>query len=302
MNPTNEFKFRLFGCILSLLLIGCAGSYSIREGIIRSKIPESYKSYSSGIIKNPIDTNVQAAIEFGKSSKEGDELEYAYLIKSSQSALSTNQIYIKVYTPLYLIANHAREQIRDYREVDSSFIMFACNLNAVQIALTQQFTSTVTYNAYAFKRQVILLRNGVRVEPLKEIPAWQGSNPFQKQLDKNTQATIAQTTQSYTRGLVANMTKEQKIALIHSYQTMGFSSNQIIAYTGLTQEEIGELVPNLSSKNGTIALSEYDSIYSIDELNKPGNYEIIFRTPRTSNLVSSGDDEVRINVTFNNFK
>jgi len=270
--------------------------------MIRSDIPPIYRSHTTGIISNPSDEDIKAAINFGQSSKDGAALEYAYLMKGARNAFANDAIYVKVYTPLFLIANHSREQTREYRPIDTTYVSFLRSLEAVQISLTQQFTNYATYNSFAFNRQTILLRNGIRVEPLKSISSWEGANPFARPLNKNVQASIAQSTQSYTRGLVANMTKEQRIALIRGYQTMGFSSDQIIAYTGMTLAEINELVPNLPTNMGKVALTEFDAIYSIEELNKPGRYEVIFRTPATSNLLSTGDDEIRLPISFINFR
>jgi hypothetical protein len=288
--------------LLTCLIFGCAGNYSLKESIIRSDIPPIYRFHTAGIIDNPSDEDIKIAITFGKSSKDGAALEYAYLMKGAQDAFANDAIYVKVLTPLFLIANHSREQTREYKPFDTTYISFVRTLQAVQISLTQQFTNYRTYNSFAFQRQTILLRDGIRVESMKDISSWQGANPFARPLNRNVQATIAQSTQSYTRGLVANMTKEQRISLIRSYQTMGFSSDQIIAYTGMTLAEINELVPNSRPNMGKVALTEFDAIYSIEELKKTGKYEVIFRTPQTSNLISTGDDEIRLPISFSTFR
>lgn len=289
-----------------MLAAGCAGGYSIREHAIRSKIPQEFRNYTDGIIANPTDADVRQAIALGKTSKDNDALQYAYLTKAPRSLFNQDSIYIQVATPLQLIANHAREQARDYRKVNDNFVQYARKLSAVRISISQQFISTITWDAYGFQRQIILLRDGVRVEPLLEIPGWAGKNPFADKPSKEMQATFAsidQTMKQISKGWTTNMTKEQKEQVLRSYRAMGLSEEQMAAYTGFSRDEIQEILDTQSNAvDGKISLSEFDAVFPIDELTKPGNYELVFRTPQIASLYARGDKEVRFPISFASFR
>lgn len=289
-----------------LFLCGCAGSYSLREQAIRSKIPADFRGNTNGIIAAPTDADIQAATALGVASKDNDALEYAYLVKAPRGAFASDSIYVKVATPLYLIASHAREQGREYRSVDSAYVQYARGLRAARISTTQQFINTATWDAVAFQRQIILLRDGVRVEPLKEIPAWAGQSPFADKPNKQVQAALAQVNQvaaQYSRGYAANMTGAQKEQVLRSYRAMGLSEEQMAAYTGFTRSEIQEILKTQNSTNGgMMALTEFDAVFAIDELIKPGHYEVVFRTPQIASLYSRGDKEIRFPISFSNFR
>jgi hypothetical protein len=183
----------------------------------------------------------QAAILLGTASKDGDTLEYAYLTKAPRGVFASDEIYVRVATPLYLIASHAREQARDYRKADDSFVQYARSLGAVRISISQRYISTVTWDAYAFQRQVVLLHDRVRVEPLREIPAWAGQNPFADKPSKQMQTALSQVSQTaaqFSRGFAADMSTEQKEQVLRSYRAMGLSQDQMAAYTGFSREEI----------------------------------------------------------------
>ena len=220
--------------------------------------------------------------------------------------MDPNNILIRVATPLYLVANHAREQARDYKKVDDNFVQYARKLGAVRISISQQFISTITWDAYGFQRQIILLRDGVRVEPLLEIPGWAGKNPFADKPSKEMQATFAsidQTMKQISKGWTANMTKEQKEQVLRSYRAMGLSEEQMAAYTGFSRDEIQEILDTQSNAvDGKISLSEFDAVFPIDELTKPGNYELVFRTPQIASLYARGDKEVRFPISFASFR
>ena len=301
-----KYSFLIAALTTALLAAGCAGGYSIREHAIRSKIPQEFRNYTNGIIANPTDATVRQAIALGKASKDNDALQYAYLTKAPRSLFNQDSIYIQVATPLQLIANHAREQARDYRKVNDNFVQYARKLSAVRISISQQFISTITWDAYGFQRQIILLRDGVRVEPLLEIPGRAGKNPFAEKPSKEMQATFAsidQTMKQISKGWTANMTKEQKEQVLRSYRAMGLSEDQMAAYTGFSRDEIQEILDTQSNAvDGKISLSEFDAVFPIDELTKPGNYELVFRTPQIASLYARGDKEVRFPISFAGFR
>jgi hypothetical protein len=150
------------------------------------------------------------------------------------------------------------------------------------------------------------LRDGVRVEPLSEIPAWDGQNPFADKPSKQLQAALSQVMQTaarYSRGFAANMTPEQKVQVLRSYQAMGLSEDQIVAYTGFSRDEIHQMLgAQASASGGKIALSEFDAVFPIDALTKPGHYELVFRTPPVASLYGSGDKEIRFPISFAGFR
>lgn len=314
MNNSEEIYSKIVGSLqkhmlviltMPLLLAGCGG-YSVREHAIRSNLPQDLRTYNNGIIANPTDTDIQAAIALGATSKDDQTLEYAYLTKAPRGLFANDSIYIRVATPLYLIADHSREQTRDFRKVDDDFVQYARTLGAVRISISQQYMSTVTWNAYEFQRQVVLLRDGIRVEPMPEISGWEGQNPFADKPSKEMQAALSQVSQTmtqYSRSYAANMTQEQKVQLLKTYQTMGLSEDQMAAYTGFDHDEIHQILgEQVNTSNGNIVLSEFDAIFPVDELRKPGNYELVFRTPPTASLIASGDKEIRFPISLAGFR
>lgn len=298
---------QLIAAVIALLLLtGCAGGYSLREQMIRTKIPQEFRGHTNGIVAIPTDADTQAAIALGTASKDNDTLEYAYLTKAPRGAFSSDQIYVKVTTPLYLIANHSREQTREFRKVDDAFVQYARGLRAVRISMTQQFTTTVPWDAVAFRRQVSLLRDGLRVESLAEIQAWAGQSPFTERPSKQMQAAMAQVNQTaaqFSRGFAASMTHEQREQVLRSYRAMGLSEDQMVTYTGFTRDEIRQILSSqASASTGKVSLSEFDAVFPIDELVKPGRYEIVFRTPQISGLFARGDKEMRFPISFSGFR
>ena len=300
--------------LFMLLAFGCAGSYSVREHNMISQIPEEQRIYKEGIIIFPTDEDIKRAIDFGAASKDSDVLEYAYLKKVPGDLFDDDTIYFKISTPLYYISNHAKKQAREYRQIDYRYIEYIRGLRAAKISLTQQYTGAATLRQYAFQRRIILLRDGIRVEPLKEVVTYSGQHPFSDTLAINTQAImakVAQTSSQYTKGYFATMNSEQKTRLIQTYRANGLTEDQISSMTGLETDEIGRLSPRTNAAQDTkmdgnketkITLSELDAIFSIEELKKPGIYEVVFRTPPSNSMFTSGDKEIRFPITFDNFK
>ena len=116
--------------------------------------------------------------------------------------------------------------------MDDNFVQYARKLGAARIAIYAGNIISL--------QQFVLLRDGVRVDPLLEIPAWAGKNPF--------------------------------------------------------TDKPGNAI------NGKISLSEFDAVFPIDELTKPGNYELVFRTPQIASLYARGDKEVRFPISFASFR
>ena len=144
------------------------------------------------------------------------------------------------------------------------------------------------------------------MDPLLEIQAWAGKNPFADKPSKEMQVTFAsidQTMKQISKGWTANMTKEQKEQVLRSYRAMGLSEDQMAAYTGFSRDEIQEILDTQSNAvDGKISLSEFDAVFPIDELTKPGNYELVFRTPQIASLYARGDKEIRFPISFAGFR
>jgi len=296
----------MFILVLSVFISGCVGGYSIREQAIRTNIPDELRAYTNGPVAEPSDMQIQQAIALGAASRDKDTLDYAYMTKAPRGMFTKDQIYVKVSTPLYLIARHAREQAREYRKVDDDFVGFVRSLHAVRISMIQQYINTATWDTLAFQRQVMLLRDGLRVEPLVDIQAWGGRNPFADKPSKEMQAAlsgVASAAAQYSRGLAATMTRDQKERVLRSYQAMGLSEDQMATYTGFSHAEIREILASqIQQAGGKVALSEFDAVFPIEEVIKPGRYEIVFRTPQIASLYAHGDKEIRFPISFSNFR
>ena len=74
-------------------------------------------------------------------------------------------------------------------------------------------------------------------------------------------------------------------------------------YTGLSLEEVSDILnPQANANGGKIVLSNFDAVFSVGELLKPGRYELVFRTPPAASLYASGDKEIRFPISFSSFR
>lgn len=290
-------RFGSVGFGLLLVVSGCG--YSLVEHSIRADIPATFRDHTSGIALTPSDADVQEAVALGRQSKDGKALMYAYLAKANRP----DPTYIYVATPLYLIAAHARLQARDYRELDSEFVACIRVLNAVRLSMIEQYTYGAHFGeVQAFDRQVTLLRDGTRVVSLKEIKTCRGRNPFlstESVSSSEVAALVVESAAKYTRPYFATMTEEQKALTIRNYKAAGFSEAQIASMTGQAPPA-GDL--GASGAPQMVTLSEVDAVFSAEELNRPGNYEVIFRTPPSTGLFHKGDEEIRMPISFAGFR
>jgi hypothetical protein len=253
---------------LPALLVGCG--FSVREQLIRQSLPEVYKEHKTGIISNPSAEDLNQAIELGKASKESEDLyQYAYIEKPGDL-----HSYIYVKTPLFLLAQHSFECSREYSRIDDEYVDYCKSLDAVKLEFMKQL---VTRNYYAFliPYTLVLLRNGERVESLKNLPSYHGKNPFFK-IDAALQAHINSITQQSLQAY-----PEQYRRIVSSY------------LEGINQQA-GTSIP----------LTENDHIFSSQELSKPGKYEIVIRTPKTFNVIGSlwDDREIKYPIDFSKFR
>lgn len=279
----------------------CAG-WSITERSIVKKIPKIYQEHKSGPVPNFSDAEAMEAVSFGVASKEQpDPLDYAYLIKESVSNWRTDVIYIAVDTPLYLLALNARDQAREYRTVPADMIDYLRTLNAVQIRINHQFMSK-QFRAMPMQRSVIVLRDGVRVEPLKNIPAYKGENLFPSgslsAIYSAADANIQKAAMDSIRRSAKMMSDDQKRMMIPQLRAMGMKASDIHSILGVDIE----VEDSPESHSSTIHLSDNDAIFSLEEISKPGKYEIVFREPKATVLGGIETKEVRIAVAFDKLR
>lgn len=296
-------KFSISSLIITLaLLSGCQGQYSLREQQIISDIPLEQRQYNEGVISNPKKSDIEKAISFGENSKDNNSLMYAYIKKGPSNFWGNSDVYVKINTPLYLISTHAKEQAREYKEIDAKYVNYCKDLNAVKLSLTQQFNNNFT--VYPIKREIILLHNGKRVKTMSSIKSHKGKNPFMSDYEKKiAKATSDEMSKSSSQVPASNfaMTKEQLKNLEATYRSMGYTDEQIKSYMGAINYGTNSNKKS-NNKKTNIKLSETDNIYKTSDLNKPGSYEIVFRTPATNNVFASGDKEIRFPISFSNFK
>lgn len=261
------------------LLTGCA--YSIKETMIRDSLPETYQQWNGGIRTNLTQEEIKSAVEFGQTSKENPHaLMYAYLFKPENMAFNPKFVtswYVRVRTPLYLISEHALQQARDYRKVDDTYLDYCKTLNYVAVDVwsenvwSQKVDSSSLYsygNVYGRGYEMILLRNGERIEPIQSIPGYQGINPFLSQAQK---ANIA-IAMKQRQAALANVPTKHRIAL----------------------EKQMDL--------NMVDLSNLKNVYRVDDLLRDGEYSIVLRTPKVNNILSGGDEEKRFAVNFRKFR
>jgi len=223
--------------------------------------------------------------------------------------LNNDSIYVTVTTPLARIATHARDQAKEYRMVDEEFVKYARALGAVSVSISQQFM-TSNFRAVAFNWEIILLRDGVRVETLDSLAPWKGGNPFvtSKPLVAQYNATLAviqQTAAQHLRTTAASMDDSGKRLMVHQLAKTGWSDSQICSALGWSAADLarikGEIVES-TARASLITLSDRDAIFSIQELKKPGRYELVFRRLQASMLGNVKEKEVRVPISFEKFR
>ena len=150
------------------------------------------------------------------------------------------------------------------------------------------------------------MRNGKRVPTLKELPALNKDNPFNVLVENETtelQKQIMNDAMQQTQMFTATFNREQKISYCKQLKLMGFSTADIASYSGLPADSVKVYTGNtVSNKEDKIFFTVNDNIYSIDELNKPGVYQIVYRTPQSNYLFNKGDQEIKIPISFAKYK
>ena len=146
-----------FGLALTPLLLGCGGHFSPREQLIRSHLPEPYKSHSSGIVVHPTEWAADQAIKLGyRSWHDAEELlQYAYRLKPDEHA------YVDVHTPLFYIAKYSFECAGAFKELDPDTV--AALRKSVYIGIS----ASPTYINAPGEPSLILLRDGERIGNVK---------------------------------------------------------------------------------------------------------------------------------------
>jgi len=294
-----RYKFLLL--VILLATSGCNSQYSVRESQILEGIPLEQRLHDDGIISSPSKQDIEQAIKFGESSKDSDALMYAYLVKGPSDTWTKSVIYVKVSTPLSLIASHSREQAREYKDVDSMLIQYLANLDVVKLSISQQYNNN--FIAYPVKREMILLRDGRRVDTNPSIKSYDGKNPFNSESEKLIANTASDSLAAMYSQLPASglkMTQEQLEGLESTYRSMGYSEDQIKTYRDAIAYATGTTTNHTNPQS--LVISETDNIYTISEISLPGKYEIVFRTPPSNNMFAKGDQEIRFPISFRNFK
>lgn len=298
----------LAAAFISAAVAKPAGWSLVEKGIVK-KIPATFTQHRDGFVASPSDADVQDAIALGTASKEKRELlDYAYIHKEQTNFFATDVIYVRVATPLFLIGAHAREQAREYRAIDQAFVEHARNLNAVRISLTNEFL-TDKLRQIALSYEIILLRDGARVEPLREIAAWESGNPFADRSSIFGNSAVVEAMQRTAletmRSSVAGMNDEGKRAMVRQFSAMGWNDAKLCESLGWTAEELarirGDAAPDPDQPR-TIALADSDGVFALEELKKPGRYELVFRRPHMAMFGNIKDHEVRFPISFERFR
>lgn len=270
-------QFLLFLILIISIHLGCS-QYSLVEQNILNQIPSNYQSHNEGIIAVPSDEDIEQAIEFGQQCKDKSQvLDYAYIEKPEHG----NWILVK--TPLYLIAKHSLEKAQEYRNPNSTFIDYCKNIGVVKIELGSD--KDPNYSYLGMMGDVILLRNGRRVEPITEFKAFNYSNPYESMF----------------------FNKDIKETMELTNQMMETSNESLIESQKMMEEIYKEMnidipIPTFSSVGDKVSLSSNSSCFDIRELNKPGNYEVIMRVPDYNVFSSSDTKEIQFSVSFYRFK
>lgn len=255
-------------------------SWSVTEKKIIENVPAAYLQHKTGIVISPSDDDVKEATQFGISDKDNRAVEYAYLIKNSSGFWGAD-VYLRVKTPLFLIADHTRRKAREFRDIDAEYITYCKALDVAQISAVQQ-----TY----FETPLILLRDGKRVEPVRMVRAYKGRNPYGLPLSPQMEAVIGNAMKNAQQHM-ANMSPQLREQVMAGYRAGGMSEEQIRSLFGAAPSS----GPSSASPS-EIPILESDGIYAISELRKPGKYEIVFRASPSSNK------EIRFAVSFDKFK
>jgi len=255
-------------------------SWSVTEKKIIENVPAAYLQHKTGIVISPSDDDVKEATQFGISNKDNRAVEYAYLIKHSSGFWGAD-VYLRVKTPLFLIADHTRRKAREFRDIDAEYIAYCKALDVAQISAVQQ-----TY----FETPLILLRDGKRVEPVRMVRAYKGRNPYGLTLSPQMEAVIENAMKNAQQHM-ANMSPQLREQVMAGYRAGGMSEEKIRSLFGAAPSS----GPSSASPS-EIPILESDGIYAISELRKPGKYEIVFRASPSSNK------EIRFAVSFDKFK
>ncbi len=293
-HPLNQrLVLCAVGLVSSTVDTGCL-THSIKEQMILSKLPESYRKHNTGFSIPPAEAEVAEAIQMGAADKDDLLVQYAHTFKPN---LST---YIFLQSPLYLIADYARDRAREYREPDPEFVAYCRGLDAVRIALQEQHQVRYFYT-FALQYNVILLRDGKRVEPLTKIQAFKGMNPFMK-LGKEIE-TLLQGSTAMSQAIMQRSQVEIRKALKdippEVLADMPPAKQALLKYISGQSTS-----PAQPEENAEVdwPVTEFDGLFSASELKKPGKYEVVFRTQPTANLLFRGDAEKRYPISFEKFK
>jgi hypothetical protein len=262
------------------MLAGCVSKTAVVADKAGPTIPAFYARYSQGIAAQPTDADVAQALQLGSTAKDSPAMvKDAYLSKATTGGGAPQIFYIIVRTPLFLIARHALEQAMAGLPPNQKYIAFARGLGLVKLAVSERYISLATWNALATGRNLILLRDGVRVKPVASMPAWDGTDPFFDAADP-----LA----SWQSGSW----------LKHGVEDMEMQS--LLQRQERTEQAMIRKGPG-AGRGALIALEPTAAIFSAVELRKPGRYEIVLRQPRPGPPGAKPGPEIRFPISFSRF-
>jgi hypothetical protein len=272
--------------------------WSLAERSIRKKIPAYFAQNTGGPVEAPADADIAEALKLAEVSKENrDILDYAFTQKlDHQTPFGGRSIsvYLAAKTPLFLVAQHTREKLREHRKINSEYVAYVRGLGLAKLEINLQVNFHPSFPA------VILLRDGERVESVASLKSPDGRNPFALPNPAGTDAILAASAKvaaQYTRGLWSTMDDGRKKQAIISWRTMGYGDSQVMQYAGISEDELRRLEgPKPEGGNlADVQLTESSNIYRIEDLRKTGKYEIIFRS---QSIIKGEGREFRYPITF----
>lgn len=247
----------------------------------------------------PTADNLAVATKVGIQNKETSRLEFAYITEKKE-------INIVIKTPLFMAAKHAKKQAQDYREPEADLLKYLETFKFVRIECAN--VGFVVDAQFSGRHKVILLRDGVRVPTVTEVPSYKGKDPFSMVI-MNYQMTkamenIERQAATIMKATFVHMTPEQQGHFIKTQYSSGKSTEEIVKMLGISKEEVEKHKPAEQPKPVT-EFTEDDGVFTLEELKKPGKYEAVVRLGNmgfVSPVFGSKDlqREYRIPLKFDN--
>ncbi len=219
----------------------------------------------------PTTENIALATKIGVQNKETSRLEFAYITEKKE-------INIVIKSPLFMAAKHAKKQAQDYREPDADFLKYLESFKFTRIECPN--VGFVVNAQFDGRHKVILLRDGVRVPTVSEIPTYKGKDPFNMvvlnhQMTKMMEA-MQQQADTIMKATFVHMPPEQQGQFIKTQYASGKSTEEIVKMLGISKDEVEKYKPT-EQTTPVVQFGEDDGVFSLAELQKPGKYEVVVR-------------------------